>query len=222
MFRNLEYEVQPVLRTLLASEHFYDMANRGAMIKSPLDFTIGFWRSGGVQMPKGSSLQQQKYLRTSLLWTMGNLGLEVMDPPNVAGYPAYHQFAQYDRDWITTNSITTRALVTDAFIYWGYWSEDLTANIDLLEYIAGLPNPEDPEKLIDDLTERQLAHPVTDAVRQRLISTLLTGQQNNSYWTNAWFDYMDNPDDEMKKATVELRLKVMYQFLMQLSENHLI
>jgi uncharacterized protein (DUF1800 family) len=222
MFRNLDYEIQPVLRTLFASAHFYDAANRGAMIKGPLDFIIGFWRNGGVQMPNGSSMQQQKFIRTSLLWTMSNIGLEVMDPPNVAGYAAYYQFPQFDRDWITTNSITTRALVTDAFIYWGYWSEDLAINIDLLAHVAGLPNPGDPEELVDDLLLRQLAHPVSDTVRERLVSTLLSGQQNNSYWTNAWYEYLDNPNDEMKKGTVELRLKIMYQFLMQLSENHLL
>ncbi|NND33673.1 MAG: DUF1800 family protein, partial [Saprospiraceae bacterium] len=221
MFRKLNYEVQPVLRTLFASEHFYDAANQGAMIKNPLDFIIGFWRTGGVQMPQSSSVQQQKYIRTSLLWTLDNIGLEPMDPPNVAGYPAYHQFPQYDRDWITTHSITTRALVTDAFIYWGYWSEDLMTNIDLLAHISNLPSPEDPEKLVDDLIERHLAHPVSIQVRQRMIQTLLTGQQNNSYWTNAWFDYVENPTDDMKKGTVELRLKVMFQFLMQLSEYHL-
>ena len=222
IFRNNGYEIQPVLRTLLASAHFYDDANRGAMIKNPLDFILGFWRTGGVQMPPGASVRQQKLIRASLLWTMGNLGLEVMDPPNVAGYPAYYQFPQFDRDWITTNSITNRALVTDAFIYWGYWSEDLMTNIDLLKHVSNLPNPEDPVKLVDDLMERHLAHPASAQVRQRMVSTLLTGQQNNSYWTNAWFDYIDHPSDEMKRLTVELRLKVMFQFLMQLSEYHLV
>jgi uncharacterized protein (DUF1800 family) len=222
IFRDADYEVKPVLQSLLKSEHFFDMANRGAMIKTPLDFMIGFWRTGGVEMPSGANLVQQRQIRTSMLWTMNTLGAEVMDPPNVAGYPAYYQFPQFDRDWITTNSITTRALVTDSFVYWGYWSEDLLTNIDLIAHCATLPNPEDPEKLVDDLLGLHLAFPVSQAVRQRMISTLLSGQQNNYYWTSAWYDHQDNPGDAMKKATVELRLKVMFQFLLQLSEYHLL
>ena len=55
-----------------------------------------------------------------------------------------------------------------------------------------------------------------------MVCILLGGQQNNAYWTNAWYEYLDAPNDEMKKNTVELRLKVMFQFLFQLSEYHLV
>jgi len=222
IFRDSNYEIKPVMKALLGSAHFFDEANRAAMIKSPLDFMIGFWRTGGVSMPNGANMRQQREIRTSMLWTMSNIGLEVMDPPNVAGYSAYYQFPQFDRNWITTNSVTTRALVSDSFIHWGYWSQDLLTNINLLDHVASFEVPEDPEQLVDTSIALHLAHPPSDAVRARMIATLLSGQQNNYYWTNAWYDYIDNPTDEMARGTVEVRLKVMFQFLFQLSEYQLL
>jgi hypothetical protein len=221
IFRNADYEIKPLLEALFRSTHFFDPENRGALIKTPLDFLIGFWQTGGVQMPPQSSTIQKRQIRSSMLWTMSNLGLEMMDPPNVAGYPAYYQFPQFDKNWITTNTITQRALITDSFIYWGFWSEDLLTNIDLPGHIASFSHPEDPILLVDDLLNLHLAYPPSESVRQRLVATLLSGQQNLAYWTSAWYDYIDNPNDQMKKATVEVRLKVMFQFLMQVSEYQL-
>lgn len=221
IFRDANYEIRPVLKALLSSEHFYDEANHGAAIKSPLDFLLGFWRSFGVKMPENATPQNDKEIRNSLLWSMNNLGLEIMDPPNVAGYPAYYQIPQFDKHWISTNSITTRALQTDSFIYWGFWSEKLLTNVDLISFLKTMDHPEDPVQLIDDLNEIFLGVPLSQASSNRMLGVLLSGQQTNSYWTNAWFDHLDDPNNAMKKEVVESRLKVMFQFFLQRPEYHL-
>ena len=221
IFRESNYEIRPVLQALLSSEHFYDEANHGAAIKSPLDFLIGFWRSFGVEIPAEATAQNEKEIRNSLLWSMDNLGLQVMDPPNVAGYPAYYQIPQFDKHWISTNSITTRALQTDSFIYWGFWSKNLLTNVDLISFLKSLDKPEDPIQLIQDLNEIFLGVPLSESSSKRMLGVLLSGQQTNSYWTNAWYDHLDDPDNNMKKEVVESRLKVMFQFFLQRPEYHL-
>ena len=221
IFSQNDFEIKPVLEVLFRSAHFYDTANRGAMIKSPLDFLIGFWRTTGIKMSDGATDINQHEIRSNMLWTMGDQGLEVLDPPNVAGYPAYYQFPQYDKSWITTNTITNRALMTDSFVYWGFWSRNILTTVDLLAHLKSLDDPEDPVKLVEEICTRHLAYDPDQAIKDRMVGILLSGQQNNAYWTNAWYEYLDAPTDEMKKNTVELRLKVMFQFLFQLSEYHL-
>ncbi|NND09143.1 MAG: DUF1800 domain-containing protein [Saprospiraceae bacterium] len=222
IFSNNNYEIKPVLSVLFRSAHFFDEANRGAMIKSPLDFLIGLWRTGGILMPEEASPVNEHEIRSNMLWSMGTQGLEVLDPPNVAGYPAYYQFPQYDKSWITTNTITNRALMTDSFVYWGFWSRNLRTNLDILAHLKALDHPEDPIKLVDEICIKHLAYDPDASIKSRMVGILLSGQQNNAYWTNAWYEYLDAPNDEMKKNTVELRLKVMFQFLFQLSEYHLV
>ncbi len=221
IFRDSDYQIMPVLHTLFSSAHFFDPGNHGAMIKTPLDFLVGFWRTGDVRMPEGSGLVQQKLIRQSMLWSMNNLGLEVLDPPNVAGFPAFYQYPQYDKSWITTNTILRRASMTDAFIFWGFWSRDLRTNIDLISHVESLEKPGDPQELIDELIDLHLGHPISDTVKKRFMDILLSGQQNPSYWTTSWQEYQNDQGNEMKKMTVEVRLKVLFQHMMQLSEYHL-
>ncbi len=220
-FIDNDYEIEPVLRRLFTSEHFFDQANMGAMIKTPLDFLVGFWKSTGVKMPEGATVSNEFEIRTSMLWTMSNQGLEVLDPPNVSGFPAYHQFPQYDKSWITTNTITNRASVTDAFVYWGFWSENLLTTVDLLDHINSFASAEDPIKLVDDLVLYHLAYPVSEDVKNRMLLILLSGQISPHYWTDAWIDYSKDPTNQMKRNTVEIRAKVLFQFLFQLAEFQL-
>ncbi len=221
IFRDNDYEIKPVLRALLMSEHFYDQANHGASIKSPLDFLVGFWRSFGVEMPTQASPENIRDIKNSLHWSMSNIGLEVMDPPNVAGYAAYYQIPQFDKHWISTNTITSRALQTDSFVFWGFWSQSLLTNVDLISYLKQLDHPEDPVQLIDDISERHMGIELTPEVKANMLAILLSGQQTNSYWTNAWFDHLDDPGNAMKKEIVQSRLKVMFQFFFQRSEFQL-
>ena len=221
IFRDGNYEIKPVLQVLLTSAHFYDSANVGASIKSPLDFLLGFWRSFEVTMPLEATVQNESEIRSSMLWNMGNIGLEVMDPPNVAGYPAYYQIPQYDKHWITTNTITNRAVTTDSFIYWGFWSVNLLTNVDLIGHLKTLDHPEDPVMLANEIVDRHFGIKVSDPVIQRVRGILLTGQNNDSYWTNAWFDHLDDPSNQMKRDIVESRLKVAMQFLLQRAEYQL-
>ena len=46
--RKKQYEMKPVLRMLFRSQHFYDAANRGATIKSPVQLTVQTIRELGV------------------------------------------------------------------------------------------------------------------------------------------------------------------------------
>ena len=52
-------------------------------------------------------------------------------------------------------------------------------------------------------------------------STLLFGQTNDIYWTTAWNDYLANPGDANKKATVTNGLLLMLKYLLDLAENQL-
>ena len=221
ILRDNNYEMVPVLRTLLNSAHFFDLELRGAMIKSPVDFFIGFWRSMLVSIPENASVKNNLEIRTSSLWQISNLGQQLMDPPNVAGWPAYYQYPQYDKSWITTDSVPRRALTTDSFIYWGFWSETLLTNVDLLAFIDQLDNPDQLNPMLDEILDLLLAVPVSELQRNQMKSILLSGQANEGYWNQAWFAYKLTPYDEMARMTVENRVKPFFQYLFQLSEYHL-
>ena len=65
-FRNSNYDIKTMMETLLKSEHFYDVANRGAIIKSPVDFMVGIMRqydiSSNSDFPGSSDYKDQYYM----------------------------------------------------------------------------------------------------------------------------------------------------------------
>ncbi|MGZ5904416.1 MAG: DUF1800 domain-containing protein, partial [Reyranella sp.] len=70
-----DYELRPLMRSLLLSAQFRDPANRGALIKSPIDLIVGTVRVLGLPVPE----------KTQLVRMMQGLGQMPFDPPNVKG-----------------------------------------------------------------------------------------------------------------------------------------
>ena len=221
IFRDSGYEITPTLRALFTSDHFYDLSNHGAMIKSPVDFLVGYWRSMNLLYPQGATTSNKREIRQSMLWNMSGQGQQLMDPPNVAGWPAYHQTPIFDKSWISTDSVPNRAITTDSFVYWGFWSRNLLTNVDLFAFIRSLNDPADLNSMMEETLFLILPVEATTVDKARLRSILLTGQNNDSYWTDAWLEYEADPNNAMKKNVVETRIKPFFQYIFQLSEFHL-
>ena len=75
------YEILPVVKKLLSSEHFFRDEFIGARIKSPIEYLVGFLREAEVN-PTAEMLDR---VRDAV--TPSNLGQEALNPPNVAGWP---------------------------------------------------------------------------------------------------------------------------------------
>lgn len=109
------YKLQPTLEALFTSSEFYESGTGveddhfGSIIKSPMDLTLGFMKSAGVQCPDFQTDLAGFYSFTgSMLSSIGLQGMDYYEPFEVAGYSAYHQYPIFNRSWITTNYLTNR------------------------------------------------------------------------------------------------------------------
>ncbi|MFY0652350.1 MAG: DUF1800 domain-containing protein [Cyclobacteriaceae bacterium] len=222
IFRQNNYEIQPVLDALFRSEHFFDEANRGIILKNPLDHLIGAWRSLEMQYDDPDDIYMVARTHLSLHWSTSGMGMEIADPPSVAGWPAYYQTPQFDKSWITTDTITSRALRIDSMLFWGFWvTEDLQIKADLIAFVQQFEHPELAESLIADSVELLLGLQLSEEALGRLKATLISGFQNDSYWTEAWYEHINDPSDANKKLVVEYRLQITFQSMLQLGEFQL-
>ena len=220
LFRDSNYEIAPVMEALLLNDHFY--AQPGATIKSPVDNLLGFWRSVGIKYPSnGDPIDEDYYTHQAIHWNLQELGFNLGNPPNVSGWPAYYQFPSYDKLWINVSSLINRIRITDDFIYWGFWTPSERVTWDFVEYTQSLENAADPNALIEEVLKIHLAVPIDDSIKNRLKGILLSNQQTDDYWTIAWTDYLNNPNDEMTRGVVEQRLRFFYLNLFQLPEYQL-
>jgi uncharacterized protein (DUF1800 family) len=222
IFRSNNYEIAPVLVTLFKSEHFYDIQNRGVLIKSPLDHLLGLWRTFDIDTNEEDDLVSNYEKYRSMLWHMASMGMEIGDPPNVAGWTPYYQAPQYDKAWITTTTITKRAVTTDSMLQWGFWiSSERKIKVDLIQFAQTLDEPSNPNLLLKEAALLFLGIEISEATMNNLKSLLLSGQQNDNYWTVAWEDYIKDPKNNSKKSIVENRLKATFKQMLQLGEYHL-
>jgi uncharacterized protein (DUF1800 family) len=91
IFRTGGYEIKPLLRAMFLSPAFRDPANRGGLIKSPVDLVVGTVRVLGLPVPE----------KTGLVRMMQGLGQLPFDPPNVKGWTG-------GESWISTYTLLLR------------------------------------------------------------------------------------------------------------------
>jgi uncharacterized protein (DUF1800 family) len=222
IFRQNNYELKPVLEALFRSEHFFDVLNRGCVIKSPLDFLIGHCREFGMVFPDAVSDTANAYIMWDYLRQQSaNMQQNLGDPPNVAGWPAYYQEPQFHEIWINSDTLPKRNQFTDLMVSTGYTRNNKKILIDPVAFAAQFSLPGDPNVLIEESLELIYSISVSQQLKDFLKSILLSGQTNDYYWTNAWNAHRSNPADASAKLIVASRLQSMYKYLMNLAEYQL-
>ncbi|WP_412060950.1 DUF1800 domain-containing protein [Rubrivirga sp. IMCC45206] len=96
-----DFALAPAVAALLKSAHFFDGDSIGARIKSPLEHVLGVHAESGT----GAIPALQDTIRAITFVTDQRL----FYPPNVAGWPGH-------RDWLTSSTLPTRWLYTNAIL----------------------------------------------------------------------------------------------------------
>lgn len=91
VLRENDWELRPVIRTILTSRAFYSERAVGTMIKCPLQLVIGTVRGLGLDVPNVRVLLAQ----------LNQMGQVPLSPPNVKGWPG-------GRLWINTSTLFVR------------------------------------------------------------------------------------------------------------------
>lgn len=218
------YEIKPVLKTLLSSRHFFDVSLRGTMIKSPVDLCVGLVREYNISFPEPDDLlanySMWEFIKTQAAAMQQNIG----DPPNVAGWAAYYQSPEFYKLWINSDTLPKRNIFSDRLATNGYnySKESKRILIDVLAFAKALPHPEDPDALINDsiklLYTIDLPADEKTRIKSNILLSNLQGEEANHYWTNAWNNLTDKPADETNKKQVTLKLKNLYKYLMNRPE----
>ncbi len=221
-FRTGNWEIKPVLATLLKSEHFFDPLNQGCLIKSPLEHLVGHCREFGIVFPISSDYVNAYNMWSYIIQTSANMQQNLADPPSVSGWGAYYQVPQFYELWINADTLPRRNLFTDLMINNGYTQNGKTILIDAVAFTKTLPNPSDPNVLINDALDVLYRVPISDQSKQTIKQQiLLSNQTQDYYWTNAWNAYIGNPSDATAYNVVNSRLKDLYKYFMNLAEYQL-
>jgi uncharacterized protein (DUF1800 family) len=223
VFRNNNYNIQPVLSTLFKSKHFYDLVYSSAcIIKNPLDFVIDLCHEFNVLMPDPANNEATYAVWESIQSEAREMQQELGAIPEVAGWYAYYQEPAFHELWVNTSTYTRRTVFTDRMIADGIMNNGQTIVIDPIAFANQMANPGDPNLLITQSLEILLRYPLSESAKEFIKrSILLSGQYQDHYWTDAWDAYNADPANAGNKAIVLSRLKAFYKYIMNLPEYHL-
>ncbi|HEY5327990.1 MAG TPA: DUF1800 family protein, partial [Mucilaginibacter sp.] len=123
VFYNANYEIKPLLEYVFNAGWLYDDKNRGALIKSPVEFLVGLNRQFYITYQRPEVLLQFQHV----------LGQVLFYPPNVAGWPG-------GRNWIDSSSLMFRLKIPSTLLDGGLIAFNGKADPEDEAYIAAVHN----------------------------------------------------------------------------------
>lgn len=222
IFRNNNYEIKPVLSALLNSEHFFDIANIGCQIKSPVDLVVGMCRELNVQFQSNADYLSNYGLWNYLVNWTATMQQNIGDPPDVSGWKAYYQEPQFYEIWINSDTFPKRLQFTDSMCVSGYTFNGKKMIVDGVAFAQSLSNPSDPNILINDVIKYLYQIDISTASKDQIKKDiLLGGQVTDGYWTTAWDTFISTPSDMANATIVRTRLRDLLKYFMGLAEFQL-
>jgi uncharacterized protein (DUF1800 family) len=165
ILRTNNYEIAPVLKTLLKSKLFFSDDVLSSLIKSPLELMIGLIRKFNIYLDPSSIDTKLSYVISQA----SSAGQYLLDPPNVQGWVGYRQ-------WLNTISLPVRNSFSESIITGVRKNGQQTGfSVNPLEFALSFPHPNDALKLVQEMTEHLVRLKPTNKQFHFLLETLLDG-----------------------------------------------
>ncbi len=232
------FEIKPVIKKLLMSEHFYDEENIGSIVKAPSELIIGTFQFFGFPTPLlvGSDLNSVTTYKnyTDYIYNrMNEMQMSILTQPTVFGYDAYYQ-PGLSRNWINASMIGLRNKFGDAMI--SGQNQTFTgsqvmpvyrAKIDFMAWVdrpaTPAPNYYDPSNaasVVDLLVKNLCATGLNANQKNFLINTIFMQSENPDIWTTQWNLYKTATSANLvsRTTTVRVRMENVMKFLFRMAE----
>ena len=215
------WEIEPTVRALLSSNHFYESIRIGCTVAHPIDFFFKLLRSTNVPMPTD---ENEKYgLMSKLFFATEDLEMVMYYPPSVAGWRAFYQAPQYSKFWINGATLPVRMrysdIITLGFPLEVLPNQNFRVGIDVIEFAASLDNPSDPNDLILEFSKILFPNPVEQEQLDALKEVLIPGLPDFE-WTVEYSDFANG--NTALEESVKLKLKLLISTMLKMPEFYLI
>ena len=230
------YDILPVVKTLLCSEHFFDVGDGnetdniiGGIIKSPLQLALETITIFNVEIPSPTENPDWYYTRFFQRFLHNAYfraaGMTLFDPDSVAGYPAYYQEPNFDQIWFSSNTLIGRYKLIESLILGRNAINPNSRIYTLLDTVVYVENnveadlAKNPNTLVNTIAH--LLYPeAIDTDRANYFKQFLLEDSDDFYWTGIWLQYINTKDD-VDKLTVKTRLDALIKAMVNAAEFQL-
>ena len=232
-FISTNFDIKPVVDQLLQSEHFYDAddpdgtdENVGALIKSPLDLALQSLSFFDVPIPDPVAKTLTHYTTFYDLGLMGRFmdwsGMFMFYPPDVAGYPAYYQIPDYNRQFFNSATIIARykwpeMLITGTHAWGPGSSAELGVKFDFAAWLRDsgtISDPTDSYVLVQELLRYLYPEEPDNERFDYFLTTIFLDGLPPADWTYEWQNYLSTGDD----TEVQIPLRRLFNAMLYAPE----
>jgi len=221
MLINGNYEIKPVLESMLSSAHFFESNNISVHIKNPVDFIAQTVRTFGLPVPDISKdyaayyTLNQQLMNYSLVFQMN-----LFDPPDVAGWKAYYQVPDFYQLWLNTVTLPYRNGFTDQLLNIKPFNKSFI--IDIIGLVQKrVSDPSDATIIVTELAEFMFILPLTQQELTYLVDNIFLPGLPLYEWTSEWNKYKQNPNDTKTKSLIISQLTQLVRFMFRMAEFQL-
>lgn len=223
LLRDGNYEIKPVLETLLKSQHFYDQFARGTSVKTPADFVVGSIRQLEANLPLNFPIESY-HLLYKIDEHLRDMQMDILNPPNVAGWSAFYQSPGYYQIWINTATYQVRSEFALTLLKNGIYSPTQRFKADLPKFLNLVTNVQasDINVLIDSCCDLLFPLDITANQKQYLKDILLQGLPDFE-WTVEWtqFTLANIQPDSPSGYAMRKKLEDFFIEIFNMAEYHL-
>jgi uncharacterized protein (DUF1800 family) len=219
------YNLTPVLKTLLKSKHFYDQDDTsstdniiGSIIRSPFEQLAQAVSFFDLTIPHPVTNTENHYHnwyhRTLLTVLFPFGGLEPFKPENVAGYSAYYQEPGYSRNWFNASTLIARYKLYDLLITGNrVFATGSNGGIQLfaapfVKNSGYFSNPGNATTLVTEFCNYLLPETPTPQRLQYYLDYFLDNLSTTN-WMFEWQAYLTTNIDTSVKIPIQRLMKVL-------------
>lgn len=212
------YNIVPTLQQLLTSQHFYDEDDAsatdeiiGAIVKSPLDNVLHTMSLLNISTPDpiaDSTNHYENFWRMSVKNViLEKADMDIFQPSNVAGYPAYYDEILAHRAWFNSSTIIARykipemLLTGDSILSWHDLGGVIFNPVSFVENSVG--DPSSATNMVSELAQMLFSEMPSPGRLNSFFVPQLLGNMDEMAWTDAWSDYKNSGDESMVKPALD-------------------
>ncbi len=201
-----DYDLEPTIKQLLRSQHFYDTGDGdatddviGGLIKSPMENWIQTATFFNLQIPDpvtdGEDHYFYWYWRSVALVLHEGAGMTFFRPENVAGYAAYYQAPGYDKNWFGGSTLIARyklpeILLTGTRVLLPGDSKAFPLNVvSFIQNSGVVSDPADGMEIVDGLIGYLFAEAPLLARRNYFLNEVFLDDLSLLNWQFEWQAY---------------------------------
>ena len=219
------YNLTEVITQLLKSKHFYDADDTnssdeiiGGLIKSPLELLLQTITLLNFPVPDpitNGELHYRVFYENTIIKKFLDISAQpifgdVNTPP--AGFPAHYSSPNFDKSWFNSSTIIPRYNICKIVFFKGNFGFNPG---DFIKEVV--PNPSDPEEIVDVLTDMLFPETPSQERKQYFIDTFLfdggsllqQGDEKYYYWNSLWSDYLGGKKENTVHGILESLIEAL-------------